>query len=43
MLPSVAEELVPRFTDPANHWFDFARTGGDPRHRLHRLEQFRTD
>ena len=39
----VAEELVPRFTDPANHWFDFARTGGYLRHCLHRLEQFQTD
>jgi alpha-galactosidase len=39
----VAEELVPRFTDPTNHWFDFARTGGYLRHCLHRLEQFQTD
>jgi len=28
----VEEELVPRFTDPADHWFDFGRTGGYLRH-----------
>ena len=30
----VEEELVPRFTDQANHWFDFGRTGGYLRHCL---------
>jgi alpha-galactosidase len=39
----INEELVPRFTDQANHWFDFARTGGYLRHCLHRLEQFQSD
>jgi alpha-galactosidase len=39
----VNEELVPRFTDEANHWFDYARTGGYLRHCLHRLEQFASD
>ncbi len=39
----VEEELVPRFTDDANHWFDYARTGGYLRHCLHRLEQFQSD
>jgi alpha-galactosidase len=39
----VNEELVPRFTDHVNHWFDFARTGGYLRHCLHRLEQFQSD
>jgi alpha-galactosidase len=24
----IAEDLVPHFSDPVNHWFDFARTGG---------------
>ena len=39
----VNEELVPRFTDDANYWFDYARTGGYLRHCLHRLEQFQSD
>jgi alpha-galactosidase len=39
----VNEELVPRFTDHVNHWFDFARTGGYLRHCLHRLKQFQSD
>jgi alpha-galactosidase len=33
----VNEDLVPRFTDPANDWFDFARTGGYLRHCHKRL------
>jgi len=28
----VNEELVPKFTDPINGWFDFGRTGGYLRH-----------
>ncbi len=39
----VEQELVPRFTDEVNHWFDYARTGGYLRHCLHRLEQFQSD
>jgi len=39
----VEEDLVPRFTDEVNHWFDYARTGGYLRHCLHRLEQFQSD
>ena len=35
----VNEDLVPRFTDPANHWFDYARTGGYLRHCHKRLAQ----
>jgi alpha-galactosidase len=35
----VQEQLVPRFTNPADHWFDFARTGGYLRHCLARGEQ----
>jgi len=34
----VDEELVPRFTDPHDEWFDFGRTGGYLRHCLVRLE-----
>ena len=39
----VEQELVPRFTDEVNHWFDYARTGGYLRHCLHRLEAFQSD
>ena len=39
----VEQELVPRFTDDTNHWFDYARTGGYLRHCLHRLDQFQSD
>jgi alpha-galactosidase len=35
----VNEDLVPRFTDPANHWFDYARTGGYLRHCYARLAE----
>ena len=35
----VEEELVPRFKDPGDHWFDFGRTGGYLRHCLQRLEE----
>jgi alpha-galactosidase len=36
----VNEELVPKFTDHCNHWFDFGRSGGYLRHCLERLEKF---
>jgi alpha-galactosidase len=35
----VEEELVPRFRDEADHWFDFGRTGGYLRHCLSVLEE----
>jgi alpha-galactosidase len=35
----VEDELVPRFRDEADHWFDFGRTGGYLRHCLGRLEE----
>jgi alpha-galactosidase len=35
----VAEELVPRFKDPANEWFELGRTGGYLRHCLARQER----
>jgi alpha-galactosidase len=35
----VEDELVPRFVDEADHWFDFGRTGGYLRHCLSRLEE----
>lgn len=28
----IEEDLVPRFTNPEDHWFDFGRTGGYLRH-----------
>jgi alpha-galactosidase len=35
----VNEDLVPRFKDPANHWFDFGRTGGYLRYCISRLTE----
>jgi alpha-galactosidase len=35
----VEEELVPCFTDEADHWFDFGRTGGYVRHCIEVLEE----
>ena len=34
----VEEELVPRFKDQRDHWFDFARTGGYLRHCQSRVK-----
>jgi alpha-galactosidase len=39
----VEEDLVPRFTDERNHWYDFGRTGGYLRHCVRRLEESRTE
>jgi alpha-galactosidase len=39
----VEEDLVPRFTDKVNHWFQFGRTGGYLRHSYERLESFRQE
>jgi alpha-galactosidase len=33
---TVNTDLVPRFTDHGNHWFDFGRTGGYLRHCIER-------
>lgn len=35
----IEDELVPRFKDPADHWFDFGRTGGYLRHCRAVLEE----
>jgi alpha-galactosidase len=35
----VEEELVPRFENEADHWFDFGRTGGYLRHCLSVMEE----
>ena len=34
----VNDELVPRFRNPHDAWFDFGRTGGYLRHCLHRID-----
>ena len=39
----VNEELVPRFTDEHDRWFDFGRTGGYLRHCIERLELAQQD
>jgi alpha-galactosidase len=35
----VNEDLVPRFKDQVNHWFDFGRTGGYLRHCIARFKE----
>ncbi|MGH3146895.1 MAG: alpha-glucosidase/alpha-galactosidase, partial [Rubrobacter sp.] len=35
----IEDELVPRFKNPGDHWFDFGRTGGYLRTCLQRLEE----
>ncbi|RIK38733.1 MAG: alpha-glucosidase/alpha-galactosidase [Chloroflexi bacterium] len=39
----IREELVPKFTNKRDAWFDFGNTGGYYRHCLHRLETFQSD
>jgi alpha-galactosidase len=39
----IEQELVPMFTDDANDWLDWGRTGGYLRHCLHRLETFQSE
>ncbi|MBV9392006.1 MAG: alpha-glucosidase/alpha-galactosidase [Verrucomicrobia bacterium] len=39
----VEEELVPKFTDKVNYWFDYGRTGGYLRHCFHRMQKFQND
>jgi alpha-galactosidase len=39
----VEKELVPRFTDKVNYWFEFGRTGGYLQHSYERLETFRQE
>lgn len=40
---TVNEQLVPRFTHPKNHWYDWARTGGYLRHCLKRVDEFQDE
>ncbi len=39
----VNEELVPKFTDEVNHWFDYARTGGYLRYCIERFKEYRQE
>jgi hypothetical protein len=39
----VENQLVPRFTDKVNYWFQFGRTGGYLQHSYERLESFRQE
>jgi alpha-galactosidase len=39
----VNNELVPRFTDPVNNWFEFGRTGGYLRHCHDRVQKFQQE
>jgi alpha-galactosidase len=39
----VEKDLVPRFTDKVNYWFQFGRTGGYLQHSYERLESFRQE
>lgn len=39
----VNEDLVPRFTDDVNYWFDYGRTGGYLRHCFQRLDKFQSE
>lgn len=39
----IANDLVPRFTDQHDHWFDFGRTGGYLRHCIERQQYAQAD
>ncbi|MDZ4719726.1 MAG: alpha-glucosidase/alpha-galactosidase [Roseiflexaceae bacterium] len=39
----INEDLVPRFSDHVNHWFDYGRTGGYLRHCIERLAYSQQD
>jgi alpha-galactosidase len=39
----VNNDLVPRFTDPVNDWFEFGRTGGYLRHCHDRVQKFQQE
>lgn len=39
----ITEELVPRFKSPADHWFDWARTGGYLKHCIERQTKFENE
>ncbi len=39
----VEDELVPKFTDKVNYWFDYGRSGGYLRHCFDRMQKFQND
>jgi len=39
----VTAQLVPKFLNPADHWFGFGRTGGYLKHCLNRLQKFEAE
>jgi alpha-galactosidase len=39
----IEQDLVPKFVDDVNAWFDFARTGGYLRHCIERFKEYRQD
>jgi alpha-galactosidase len=39
----IDQDLVPRFSDPCNSWFDLGRTGGYLRHCIERWEKFQEE
>ena len=39
----IDKDLVPRFSDPCNSWFDLGRTGGYLRHCIERWEKFQEE
>jgi alpha-galactosidase len=39
----IEEELVPKYTDDVNDWFDYARTGGYLRQCIERFEEYRQE
>jgi alpha-galactosidase len=39
----IEDELVPKYTDDVNDWFDYARTGGYLRHCIERFKEYRQE
>ena len=39
----IEKELVPKFKDEVNHWFDYARTGGYLRHCISRFKEYKQE
>ena len=39
----IENELVPKFTDDVNSWFDYARSGGYLRHCIERFKEYRQE
>lgn len=39
----IEKELVPKYKDEVNHWFDYARTGGYLRHCISRFKDYKQE